>query len=212
MKHATLWVLVLFMLSGVSGLVYEIVWIRMLSHLLGGTSYAISTVLATFMGGIALGSRYFGRRADAHQHPLLLYAKLELGIAAFGALVYVLIRSAPPVYVAMSGVLPEWLLALLRVVITGILLLPPTFLMGGTLPVLSRFIVRSRERTGRGLGLLYAVNTIGAVLGSFLTGFVLIMTLGIAGSMAFAVLINVFVGVVVWLVERSVGIEPASQS
>ncbi len=204
MKLATLFVLLLFILSGLSGLIYEIVWIRMLSHLLGGTNYAISIVLAAFMGGLAIGSRFFGHRADSTPRPLQLFAKLELGIAACGALVYTLIRLAPPVYVAVAGAVPETVLALMRFVLTGILLLPPTFLMGGTLPVLSRFIVKSRKRIGRGLGLLYSLNTLGAVLGSFLTGFVLIKNLGLAGSTALAIVFNVVIGVAVWFIDRSV--------
>ena len=212
MRFAPSIVLFLFTLSGVAGLVYEIVWIRMLSHLLGGTSYAISTVLAAFMGGLALGSRHFGKRADRVQRPLWLYVKLEFGIALLGLLVYLLIRVSPPAYVAIAGVLPEPVLGLLRAVIAFALILPPTFLMGGTLPVLSRFIVRSGDRLGRGLGTLYAVNTLGAVLGSFLAGFVLVASFGTQGSVAIAVAINVVVGLVVWMLERSTTSEPATES
>lgn len=206
MKRATPFILLLFTLSGVSGLVYELVWIRLLSHLLGGTSYAISTVLAAFMGGLALGSRYYGDRADRCDRPLLLYAKLEFGIAALGGLVYLIVRALPPAYAAVAGSLPLPLLALTKVLISGALLLPPTFLMGGTLPVLSRFVVTRRDRLGRGLGLLYAVNTFGAVVGCFLAGFVLIGTLGLAGSTLAALLLNLLIGVVVWFIDR--GLSP----
>lgn len=204
MKRATPIVLVLFTLSGVSGLIYEIVWIRMLSHLLGGTSFAISTVLAAFMGGLALGSRFYGRRADRVKRPLRLYGHLELGIAALGALVYLLIRAAPPAYVAVAGAMPGGALGLLRVVVAGALILPPTFLMGGTLPVLSRFIVHRRDRVGRGLGVLYAVNTFGAVLGSFLAGFFLIAALGHLGSTVLAVAVNALIGMAVLMIDRGV--------
>jgi len=212
MKRATPIVLVLFTLSGVSGLIYEIVWIRMLSHLLGGTSYAISTVLAAFMGGLALGSRFYGRRADRVAHPLRLYGLLELGIAALGALVYLLIRAAPPAYVAVAGAIPGGTLGLLRIVVAGALILPPTFLMGGTLPVLSRFIVHRRDRVGRGLGVLYAVNTFGAVLGSFLTGFVLIATLGHLGSTALAVAVNALIGLTVLMIDHAVAPVPVEDA
>jgi len=206
MKRITPFVLLLFTLSGVSGLVYELVWIRLLSHLLGGTSYAISTVLAAFMGGLALGSRYYGDRADCCHRPLLLYAKLEFGIAALGGLVYLIVRALPPAYAAVAGGMPLPLLALTKVIISGALLLPPTFLMGGTLPVLSRFVVTRRDRLGRGLGLLYAVNTFGAVVGCFLAGFVLIGSLGLAGSTLAALLLNLIIGVVVWFIDR--GLSP----
>lgn len=206
MKRATPFVLLLFTLSGVSGLVYEIVWIRLLSHLLGGTSYAISTVLAAFMGGLALGSRFYGKRADRCERPLLLYAKLEFGIAALAGLVYLIARVLPPAYAAVAGGLPLPLLALARVLIALVLLLPPTFLMGGTLPVLSRFVVTRRDRLGRGLGLLYAVNTFGAVLGSFLAGFVLIGVLGLTGSTILAMALNLLIGVAAWAIDR--GLSP----
>lgn len=202
MKRAMPLILLLFTLSGVSGLVYELVWIRQFSHLLGGTSYAISTVLAAFMGGLALGSRYFGPRADRTDRPLALYAKLELGIALLGGLIYLILLGAPGAYAALGGVLPAPALALLRVLIAGALILPPTFLMGGTLPVLSRVIITRGDRLGRGLGLLYAVNTFGAVLGCFLTGFVLIAALGLGGSTLLAVLLNLAIAGAVWLLDR----------
>lgn len=197
MKRATALILLLFTLSGVSGLIYELVWIRLLSHLLGGTSFAISTVLAAFMGGLALGSRYFGDRADRATNLLRIYAGLELGIAALGAVAYGLIVLAPPVYASIASHLPAALVAVLRVVIALLLLLPPTFLMGGTLPILARFVVRQAERLGSGLGLLYAVNTFGAVVGCFLAGFVLIPGIGLPGSVALAVALNLAIGLLV---------------
>lgn len=211
MKRGAAFILLLFTLSGVSGLIYEIAWIRLLSHLLGGTSFAISTVLAVFMGGLAWGSRHFGDRADGATRLLPLYARLEFGIAAFGALAYVVIHFAPPVYAAVASGLPQPAVAVLRVLIAALLLLPPTFLMGGTLPVLSRFVVRSADRLGSGLGLLYAVNTFGAVVGCFLAGFVLIPGLGVPASVAIAVALNLVIGASVLLVARRDGsAEPAA--
>lgn len=210
MKRVTPLILLLFTLSGVSGLVYELVWIRLFSHLLGGTSYAISTVLAAFMGGLALGSRHYGRRADHCERPLALYAKLEVGIALLAGLVTLLLFGAPGIYAAVGGALPGPLLALLRVLIALALLLPPTFLMGGTLPVLSRVIVTRRDALGRGLGLLYAVNTFGAVLGCFLTGFVLIAALGLGGSTLLAVLLNLVIAGGIWAIDR--GLSPLAVS
>lgn len=210
MKRVTPLILLLFTLSGVSGLIYELVWIRLFSHLLGGTSYAISTVLAAFMGGLALGSRHYGRRADHCERPLALYAKLEVGIALLAGVVTLLLFGAPGVYATVGGALPAPLLALLRVLIALALLLPPTFLMGGTLPVLSRVIVTRRDALGRGLGLLYAVNTFGAVLGCFLTGFVLIAALGLGGSTLLAVLLNLAIAGAIWLIDR--GLSPLAVS
>jgi len=203
LRRSNALVLLLFTLSGVSALVYQIVWIRMLSHLLGGTTYAISLVLAAFMGGLALGSRFYGVRADATARPLRLYARLEFGIAALGLLASALILLATPVYVGLSHLLPSGALGILRGILALLLLLPPTFLMGGTLPVLSRYVVRSHRRLGRDLGWLYAVNTFGAVLGCLLAGTVLVATFGVLVSIVLAVLLNALIGVMVLGVDRS---------
>ncbi len=203
MKRATPFVLILFTLSGVSGLVYELVWIRLLSQLLGGTTFAISAVLAAFMGGLALGSRFFGGRADATRRPLRMYAFLEIAIALLGLGVHAAIVFLKPSYVAMAQTLPEGSLSFLRVGVALLLLLPPTFFMGGTLPVLGRYIVRSSERLGRGLGLLYAVNTFGAVLGVFLAGFVFIPALGLLYCTLLAAAVNLAIALLILLVDRT---------
>ncbi len=202
MKRATPLVLILFTLSGVSGLVYELVWIRLLSQLLGGTTFAISAVLAAFMGGLAFGSRFFGPRADATGRPLRLYAMLEIAIAILGLGVHAAIVFLKPSYVVLAQLLPEGSLSFLRVVVALLILLPPTFFMGGTLPVLGRYIVRSSERLGRGLGLLYAVNTFGAVMGVFLAGFVFIPTLGLLYCTLLGAALNLAIALLILLIDR----------
>ncbi|MBZ0270113.1 spermidine synthase, partial [bacterium] len=107
-------VVALFSASGIAALLYQVVWIRQLSHLLGGTSLAISSVLAVFMGGLAAGSRFFGDRADRAKSPLRLYALLEVGIGVAGALVPLAILVAEPVYVAAAHTIPRPLWPLLR--------------------------------------------------------------------------------------------------
>ena len=204
-RKTTALVVGLFLLSGFSGLVYQLVWIRLLSHLLGGTTFAISTVLAAFMGGLALGSFYFGRRVDTNRQPLRLYAWLELGIVVGGGLVPVMVHLLQPAYIAAAHALPGPAVSLLRVLVAILLILPPTILMGGTLPVLSRFIVRRAERLGRGLGMLYAVNTLGAVLGAFLAGFVLIPTFGLIGSTGIAMAGNLVAGLGALLLWKYTG-------
>lgn len=195
-RVALVLILVLFSLSGVSGLIYQLVWIRALSYLIGGTTFAISTVLAAFMGGLAFGSRFFGGRTDRVRDPLLLYGLLELGIGLLGAFVLVLLPLLKPIYVSLvqwapAGA-PAW-----KILVAFVAVFPPTFLMGGTLPALSRFLVRRMDRLGRGLGLLYALNTAGAVAGAFLAGFVLIGWLGLARCTALAVALNLAIGLAV---------------
>ncbi|MCP4292938.1 MAG: tetratricopeptide repeat protein [bacterium] len=203
MKKTTLIIAILFAGSGISGLVYELVWIRLLSHLLGGTTLAISTVLAAFMGGLALGSHYFGKRVDSSNNPLRLYAILEIGVAVLGALVPLMVMVIEPGYIKAAAALPSGLMIPLRIVLTFTLLLPPTILMGGTLPVLSRFLVRHHDKLGSNLGMLYAVNTLGAVVGIALSGFVLIPAIGLNGSTVFAVAGNLIAGLTAFALGKS---------
>lgn len=202
--------LLLFSLSGISALLYQFVWIRMLSHLVGGTSLAISSVLAAYMGGLALGSRYFGARTDRTARPLRLYAWLEIGIALSAALVPFLILGARPVYVAAVRASPDAIVPVIRIGFAMLVLLGPTFLMGGTLPVLCRYVVRSHERLGLRLGLLYAANTAGAVVGAFLAGFVLVESLGLVMCVVVGVALNVAIGLAFFGMDRKAGEMPVA--
>ena len=197
-------ILLLFTLSGVSALLYQIVWIRLLSHLLGGTSFAIAGVLAAFMAGLAAGSRFFGARSDRSDRPLRDYAVLEGGIALLGALTPLWIRLLTPGYVTAIQSAPDALDSLIRIAVAAVVVFPPTFLMGGTLPVLSRYFVHDPRRIGRGLGLLYALNTLGAVAGAFLAGFVLVEAVGLAGTIALAALGNALIAFGSLVVDRAV--------
>src|SRR5690606_30273934 len=172
----------LFLLSGVSALVYQVVWVRQLTTVFGATIYAVSTVLTAFMGGLALGSWLVGKRADMMKRPLVAFGVLEIltAAAAFG-FPYVLDWVTPVIGWAYStgGDASFYSFSLLRFGLIGGLLLVPTTLMGATLPVLSRAVVRDLESIGHRVGGLYAVNTLGAMLGAFLTGFVLLERFGI---------------------------------
>ena len=183
----------IFILSGASGLIYQVIWMRQLTLIFGSTVFATSTVLTAFMGGLALGSYYFGRKIDeSTQSPLRLYALLEAGIGAF-CLVWPLILTAlGAIYVLIHrNVTSEfYTLSLIRFVLTfGVLLIPST-LMGGTLPVLTRFFVRRLEQLGTNIGMLYALNTFGAVVGTVAAGFFLIEALGIRWTLGIGIAIN----------------------
>ncbi len=186
----------LFFLSGAAALVYQVTWVRSLSLVFGGTHLAVATVLTVFMGGLALGSRLLGRRADRSSRPLRLYGVLELGIGACGLAFLVLTDLYPSIYLPLARAVGEHAAALtaLRVVLTASALIVPTTLMGGTLPVL----VRASLEHGGGLqlriALLYAVNTLGAVAGVLGAGFVLLRNLGVDATALVAVAINVAVG------------------
>jgi spermidine synthase len=188
----------LFFGSGASGLIYEVVWTRQLTYLFGATIYAVATVLAAFMGGLALGSYGFGKIADRTARPLRLYAGLELGVAGAALILPFLLHALNPIFLVVYRSFESTFLvySLLRFAMTFLILLIPTTLMGGTLPVLSRFIVRRRDCLGLRVGSLYSVNTLGAVLGCFLAGFFLIATLGVRATTLLAACVNMAVGAV----------------
>jgi len=205
-------VLLLFFLSGACGLVYEVVWTRLLTHVFGTTALAVGTVLAAFMSGLAVGAWLLGRMADKSPNPLRLYARLEIGLGLAALLAHLLLQNIDPVYVGLY----EWfgrsdaMLGVARFALAFVLVMAPTILMGATLPVLARFVVRHRDAVGAGLSTLYSINTIGAVAGTLLTGFFLIEAAGLNGSIVVAVLGNVGIGAIAWVVGGRAGALPVT--
>jgi spermidine synthase len=198
----------LFFLSGLAALVYQVVWVRSLSLVFGGSHLAVTTVLSVFMGGLALGGALLGARADRARRPLRLYGALEMGSALSAASFALLLRGFPSIYVPLARLGesdPLWLTAV-RVALAGSGMILPTTLMGGTLPVLSRFVAARPERLRGHLALLYALNTLGAVVGTLAAGFLLLPRLGVDRTVALAVGINLLIGAVAWLLpERAFG-------
>ncbi|MFQ5503222.1 MAG: fused MFS/spermidine synthase [Planctomycetota bacterium] len=184
---ALLPIALLFFLSGMSGLVYEIIWSRHLQQLFGVSSFAITTVVAAYMAGLALGGGLLGRVADrlSAAGAVAGYGALELVIGAFAFLFTPLLAGVARVYAGLAAGLLDSLSLRIAVdfLLSFALLLVPTTLMGGTLPLISRCFAASAGRTGRGFGWAYALNTAGAVLGSFLAGFLLLHTLGLRASL-----------------------------
>jgi len=185
-------VLIMFFLSGVAALVYQIVWAKQLALIFGVTVYATSAVVTAFMAGLALGSLYFGRVVDRWKRPLLLFALLEGGIAAFGALFPAIAAVLKHVYVMLYGPLGQshYLMSLARFLLSFLVLLIPTSLMGGTLPVLVRAYVSRKEHLGGDVAGLYAVNNFGAFVGCVAAGFVFLEFIGVTGTLWLAVLLN----------------------
>jgi len=188
-------ILLFLLLSGSCGLIYEIVWMKMLTLVIGNTVFAITTVLTAFMGGLALGSFLAGRFIDKIKDPLRTYGILEGGIGAYALLLPLFIAGTEPLFrIIYQGINPSfYTFSLLRFVVCGIILLIPTTLMGATLPVLSKHFVERQSHVGWNVGLLYGVNTFGAVLGSFAAGFILIPTLGITWTIYLAALLNLLI-------------------
>src|SRR5262252_8098976 len=149
----------LFFLSGISGLLYEVVWTRMLHLLFGDTILAVSTVLASFMAGLALGSFWIGRYIDRRQSVLAVYAVLEAGIGLSALAFPVVLQALTPLYIWLHQSLSSsfWLFSLVRFLLAFSLLCLPTALIGATLPVLSRYLVQTSDTLGRRVGVLYAL-------------------------------------------------------
>jgi predicted membrane-bound spermidine synthase len=186
-----------FFLSGVAGLIYEVVWARYLDLLLGGTAYAHIMVLAAYMGGMALGAWVFGRLADRIAEPVAVYTYLELAIGTYGLLFAWLFTVAGGLYVTMAGLVGVGGVgAVLNKFLVSLLLVgPSTFLMGGTLPLLARAVTSMPDRVGRGVAGLYFINSIGAVTGALSAGFLIIPGMGLEATLATAASINIVVGI-----------------
>ena len=197
---------ILFIVSGAAGLVYQIVWFKYLSLFLGNTTYAQTIVLATFMGGLAIGATLWGRRADRTARPLALYGILEILIGIYCLLYPFLLNifKSGFVSVVQSLDLPSDSAAvlLLKLVVSVFTLLFPTILMGGTLPVLVRFISQSIEESGKNVATLYFVNSFGAVVGSILGGFFFVPIAGLRATIFAAGIVNVVVGGAAFLLAR----------
>jgi spermidine synthase len=186
----------LFFLSGASALVYQVVWLRMLSLVFGVTVYAASAVLTSFMGGLALGSWGGGKLADTVRLPLRTFALLELGIALTALAVPVALDEVGALYALLHTRSPDNLplLTLARFLCSGVILLVPTTLMGASLPMLARFVAVEGRQIAGAVGALYATNTAGGIAGTLLAGFVLIGGIGMTATIRLAAAVNIAVG------------------
>jgi spermidine synthase len=193
-----------FFLSGATGLVYQVVWLRVLGLVFGHTVYATTTVLAAFMAGLALGSLLAARRMPRLRNLIAVYGWLELGVGACCALLPIALENAPPLWVALSNGLGLQYRGLLLVefVLAFALLVVPTTLMGATLPVLSQALVAGGDKGRREVGTLYAINTFGAVLGVALAGYVLLPALGNRSTSLLAASGNIVAGAIALAYSR----------
>jgi len=193
-----------FALSGSAGLIHEVVWSRLLGHLFGVTTLAISTVLAVYMGGLAIGSHVMGRRVTRLADTRRAYALLEIGIGVSALLVPLLLDLVAPLY--------GWLwrryfrsfalFAGLQFVVASAILLPPTIMMGATLPALADYLAERPGRPSLAPQWLYTANLVGAVLGVALAGFLLMPTLGIWRTIIVGALVNIGGGTLVLALPR----------
>src|ERR1700691_1941575 len=157
--------LFLFAASGCAALIYEIVWFQLLQLVIGSSAVSLGLLLAAYMGGLCLGSAAFARLVSAREHPLRVYAVLELGIGAFGIIALFGVPLVGRIYVA--GATSGLLGMVLRGVVAAACLLPPTVLMGGSYPAIGPWggAAPASSRQTSWLGLLYSANIAGAVIG-----------------------------------------------
>ncbi len=218
MKRSSI-VYFLFLLSGITALVYEIVWARMLTLVFGHTIFSVSIVLAAFMTGLGFGSYYFGHVIDhigneskyldgdnfkenlteglRPDNPLLIYGYIEILIFLTCSIVSLVLFKFPDIYSWLSYFVPESVVIqnTVKALLAFALMLIPAFLMGATLPTISKYFISDNTKICSQVGVLYGINTLGAALGCFLTGFFLVATFGVLQTVLSAAIINLFIGI-----------------
>jgi spermidine synthase len=174
-------ILLCFFTSGACGLVYEVAWLRVMGLIFGNTTFATSTVLAGYMAGLGLGALWWGKRIDRGGDPVKIYARLEAGIGIYALLTPFIWKLIDLLTIGFFRFIsPSFFTALVfKFTIAFSALLFPTFLMGATLPVLSKYFVQKDEEVAKQVGLLYGLNTFGAVLGVLFSGFIALQTFGV---------------------------------
>ncbi len=205
-KRGIFYVMVFF--SGFAGLLYQILWMRQLGLLLGNTSHAAAITLGVFFFGLAIGSWFWGNRCARLPNLLRTYAWLEIGIGASGLLFLVVLNYFHSLYpILYQSVGPGAKLMMLKCLLTLLMIFPPSFFMGGTIPVLGQFLIRSQTSFGTTAAKIYGINTIGAAAGAFITGFFLIVLLGFKQTC----FLGIFISLAIALVSFSLARRPEPQ-
>ncbi len=199
-----------FILSGFAALLYQTAWMRQFSLVFGTSELAVAAVLSAYMGGLALGASIAARLTDRVTRPVLFYGVLEGGIALAALAVPLLLKLASLLYISAFGDQPEPVDAsglgqsFFYFVMAFIVLAIPTTFMGATLPLLTKYVVQSKEQIGSRVGLLYATNTFGAIGGTVVAGFVLLPLLGLNGTVYVGAAINLLVFFIAAWIAKSI--------
>ena len=198
------WLMMIYFASGICSLIDEVIWVRLLKLTLGNTVYATSIVVSTFMAGLALGAFIMSRYSDRIKRQLQLYAFIETLITISALLLPLALKIVDRVYIWFYRTYTpaQKELLVVQIVISGLLVLGPSMLMGSTFPLLGRYVTSLEKETGRLVGRLYTLNTLGAAIGCFLAGFILIRSMGIMGTLYTAAIINLFVAFAGWFLSR----------
>lgn len=203
---------VLFFFSGACALVYQVMWLRLLALVFGVTVYAASTVLAGFMAGLAVGSYAAGRLAGRLSRPLAAFGIAEILVGVTALASPVVLDWLTRLWVVVHPSLPDSLAAItvIRFICAFAVLIVPTSLMGATLPLIVRSAVAQEQRIGARIGVLYAINTAGAIVGALIAGFYLIAEVGVSRSFLLAAATNVLIGLVANVAARALPPAPAA--
>jgi spermidine synthase len=195
-------------ISGASALTYQLIWVRLLGLVFGVSSFAVATVVAVFLLGLGVGSYFFGRWSERARDPLRIYLYVELGIAATSLIAYLVIESVPVyryLYEYAYNNLGFYGLSVARLLLSMLVLLPPVFLIGGTMPLLAKYFLRDPDNLGSSFSKIYYLNTLGACAGALLTGFVFVRYFGVIGTLMIAVGGNLLVALIIALSRRDTG-------
>lgn len=207
MRNHRFTLLLLFFFSGVAALMYQVIWVRQLSLLFGATAQAVAVTVAVFFAGLATGGWYWGTRSVRVRSGLHAFGALEVAVGAAALAHFALMPLYHAVYPTIFAAVGTNALldTASRVAMAALVLFPASFLMGGTLPMMSRYLVRNADSLGRTASLLYAVNTAGSASGALVAGFVLPPLIGFRWAYLIAVAIDLTVGVSAMILSRTAG-------
>ncbi len=204
---------ILFFLSGMAALIYEVLWMKELGLLFGNTAYAVATTLSVFFLGLSIGGYIWGRISKNLINPLRTYAFLEIGIAITASLYFIILDAYRAIYSPLFNAFSESTVLFIFVkflLALGILFLP-AFFMGGTLPVMGQYLIRGPKDLPNTGTILYAINTVGGTAGVLLAGFILPKLLGFKGSYLFAIGMNVLIGIIAIILSKTAKIQQVDE-
>lgn len=189
-------ILLVFGLSGAAALIYEVVWSRLLQTIFGSTVYTASAIFATFLLGFSIGAFSLRKKAESSDRPLRFLALVEISIGIYGILIIFIIKFMSKIYIF----LPSFLI--IRLILSFIVLLPPTILFGAVWPFINKYYIKDIKRLGKGTGNLYSINSIGSALGAFASGFIFIPFLGFKTTSIIAASMNIIAGLLLIKLEQ----------
>ena len=199
-------IFVLLFTSGFTGLVYEVLWMKELGLLFGNTTYAVATTLASFFLGLAAGGYVWGRRSNKVKNPLRTYALLEACVAGSALFYFLLLAAYRGIYGPLFEIFENWqnFFIIVKFALALGVLFPPAFFMGGTLPMMSQHLVRRRDELGQTASALYAINTLGAVIGAYMAGFHLPPLIGFNRAYLGAIVLTLAVATAAFFASRRI--------